>query len=111
MHIGHKKKKHYGHRKKGLALTGFFLGFISLLTFWVPIIGTLFSFLAIVFSKMGYRRAVDDPEDYSGKLFAALGIAMGFVFLISSIVTLLLVGGIFAVGYFAGYAISDYIAY
>ena len=111
MHIGHKKKKHHGHRKKGLALTGFFLGVISLLTFWIPILGTVVSFFAIMFSKMGYRRATDDEETYSGKFLAGIGIAMGFVFLISSLATLVIIGGILTVGYFTGYAMSDYLAY
>jgi len=111
MHLGHKKKKIYGHRKKGLALTGFFLGLISLITFWIPIIGTLVSLFAIMFSKMGYRRATEEEDTYSGKFFAALGIAMGFIFLISSLATLVIVGGIFAVGYFAGMTFSDFLAY
>ena len=109
MSSGH--TKHHHHRKKGLALTGFILAFISLLTFWVPILGTIFSFSAVVFSKMGYRRAVNDPEAYSGKFFSAIGIGLGFIFLISSIVMLLLVGGVVVVGYFAGYSIADYITY
>jgi len=109
MSTGHHKKHH--KKKKGLALTGFFLAFISLLTFWVPILGTIFSFSAVVCSKMGYRRAVKDPDTYSGKFFSAIGIGLGFIFLISSIVMLLLVGGVAVVGYFTGYSIADYITY
>ena len=96
------KGKERKQTRKGLAVAGFLFGILGLLGFWVPILGTLLTFLAIVFSKLALGAIKRDPKRNGGSVLATVGFALGVIFLVLSIVVLLIVGGIFFLGFIAG---------
>ena len=89
-------------KKKGLAVVGFVFGIAGMLTFWVPVLGTLLTLLAVICSKAALSWIRHDHYKHGGFALATIGFTLGIIFLILSILMLFGVGIIFGFGYLAG---------
>lgn len=93
-------------KKKGLAITGFVFGLLGMLTFWIPVIGTLLTLIAVICSKAALSWIKHDPHRHGGAAFAAVGFALGIIFLILSVLLLVGIGVIFFLGFITGKALG-----
>jgi len=93
-------------KKKGLAMAGFVFGILGMLAFWVPLLGTLLTLLAVICSKAALSWNKHDPNRYGGAAYASIGFTLGIIFLILSILLLVGVAIIFLLGYLAGKALG-----
>ncbi len=75
---------------------GFVLGILSLLTFWIPFLGTFIALCAIVISKSALGKKKE------GGILAIIGLILGIIFLIVSLGCLGLVVFLFGSGYLVG---------
>jgi hypothetical protein len=89
-------------KRKGLAATGFVFGLLGTVLFWIPVLGTLLTLLAVICSKAALSWIRDDSHKYGGTTFAVIGFSLGVIFLILSVLVLIGVSIIFTFGYFAG---------
>jgi uncharacterized membrane protein len=90
------KAKH--HKKNGSAVIGFGLSIFGVLTFWIPIIGTIVALAAMMFSKIGLSRA----KVAGGSFFAVIGFILSILDLIASLAAFGVVAILFLSGYFVG---------
>jgi|FLOH01.1.fsa_nt_gi uncharacterized membrane protein len=69
----------------GMAIASFVLGIVSLLLFWIPILGWILFVLAIVFGFIALNQLKKNKKQ-EGKGFAMTGLITGFVSLALSII-------------------------
>ncbi|HSU72460.1 MAG TPA: hypothetical protein VLJ21_01265 [Candidatus Binatia bacterium] len=93
-------------RRKGMAMTGFIFGILGMVAFWIPVIGTLLTLIAVVCSKAALSWIRHDAHKYGGHAFAVIGFTLGIIFLILSVLVLLGITVIFFGGYLAGKALG-----
>ena len=72
-----------GPRTNGLALTGFIFGLVSFpFCLMCCCFGPVFNILGIVFSLVGLSQINRRPEDYTGKVFAVIGLILSILCLV-----------------------------
>ena len=76
-------------RSNPLALTGFILGLVSLLMFFIPIVGTVIGLSAGSFSAIGLSNQWDRAPMY--KVFGIIGLILGVIFTLLSLLVLVAV--------------------
>ena len=62
-------------KSKKSAIASFVFG----LTFWIPLLNLIFSFFAVYFGILSLKNIKKEPEKYSGKIFAIIGITLGVI--------------------------------
>lgn len=82
-------------RSNPLALTGFILGLVSILLFFIPIFGTAVCLAAVVFSAVGLAKQRGRASRY--KAFGIIGLVLGILF---SLLSLALTIAIFSSPYY-----------
>ena len=62
-------------KSKTEAIASFVFG----LTFWIPLLNLIFGIFAIYFGVKSLKNIKKEPEKYSGKIFAIIGIALASI--------------------------------
>ena len=75
-----------------LAITSFILGMVSMTVGWCCYFGLLTSPVAIVLGIMALVQIKNSPEQYSGKVFAIIGIVTGALYFVLLAVIILIYG-------------------
>ena len=70
---------------KGMAVTSFVFG----LFFWLPLLNVILGILAIILGVKARRLVLSEPDKYGGKTFAIIGIILGGIPILFSIVGLM----------------------
>ncbi|MGH9956985.1 MAG: DUF4190 domain-containing protein [Pyrinomonadaceae bacterium] len=84
--------------QQGLALASLILGLVSITVGWCCSFGLLTSPIAIVLGIISLFRIKNNPEQYSGKPLAIIGIATGGLYIVFWILLLLIYGISFLAG-------------
>lgn len=69
-------------KKQGMAVASMVLGIITILIFWIPVVGFLglvTALLAIVLGAIANSQANKKPEEFGGKGMAITGLVLGIV--------------------------------
>lgn len=73
-------------KKKSKA--GAIASFVFGLTFWIPLLNLIFGIFAIYFGVKSLKNIKKEPEKYSGKTFAIIGIALASIIYITYLIGL-----------------------
>lgn len=87
-------------KKQGMAVASMVLGIITILIFWIPVVGWLMGFvmalLAIVLGAVANSQASKKPEEFGGKGMAITGLVLGIVAIALTLLFWIIVGSIIA---------------
>jgi len=71
-------------KSKAGAIAAFVFG----LAFWIPLLNLIFGIFAIYFGVKSLKNIKKEPEKYSGKILAIIGIALGLITYIAYLIGL-----------------------
>lgn len=87
-------------KKQGMAVASMVLGIITILIFWIPVVGWFMGFvmglLAIILGAVANSQANKRPDEYGGKGMAMTGLVLGIVALALMLLFWVIVGSIIA---------------